>query len=181
MLTRHVGGWRNQDGAEIRRGERAVGRHRWRRSDHLVKLNSVAGIVADRIRRRSDQCGGQTRRGTVRAQSFRRRRPRIRLNGQQVRHRVARGRKLKVGRVHDFGNERAAARNLDGLGAMVRFVAAAAAGGSGFSAAQILGAGQLLAAVIDHIVTRKSGRDEGTQLGDLHLDRDRRENQKGLQ
>jgi hypothetical protein len=64
---------------------------------------------------------------------------------------------------------------------MVRFVAARAACRSGLSAAEIFGSGQFVAAVIDDIVPRKSRHYERSHLCDLHLDGDRRENQKGLQ
>jgi hypothetical protein len=43
---------------------------------------------------------------------------------------------------------------------MVGFVAAGAAGGSGLSAAEIFGAGEFVAAVVDHVVARKPGRDK---------------------
>jgi hypothetical protein len=64
---------------------------------------------------------------------------------------------------------------------MIRFVASRAASCSGLGAAEILGARQFVAAVIDNIVLRKSRHYERSHLRDLHLDRDRRENQKGFQ
>jgi hypothetical protein len=52
---------------------------------------------------------------------------------------------------------------------VVGFAAASTARGSSLRAAQILGAGKFVTAVIDDVVTRKPGCDKGAQLGDLHL------------
>jgi hypothetical protein len=64
---------------------------------------------------------------------------------------------------------------------MARFTAPGAAGGSSLRAAEILGARKFVAAVVDHVMTGKSGRDEGSQLRDLHLHQDHSKDQKGLQ
>jgi len=63
----------------------------------------------------------------------------------------------------------------------MRFLSAGAASASRLSAAQIRGAGQFIAAVINHVVARQSGRDVGPHLLDLHMDHDRGKNQKRFQ
>ena len=55
MVARNVGRGRDQGRAEIGRRERLVARHRGRRGDHRIELNTVAGVVADYIGRGSDQ------------------------------------------------------------------------------------------------------------------------------
>jgi hypothetical protein len=64
---------------------------------------------------------------------------------------------------------------------MVRFISASFARVPSFSAANILGAWEFVAAVIDHVVAGESGRNVRSQLLDLYLDEDRREDQERLQ
>jgi hypothetical protein len=64
---------------------------------------------------------------------------------------------------------------------MARFTAPGAAGGSSLRAAEILGARKFVAAVINYVVAGKSGRDEGSQLRDLHLHHNHGKDQKRLQ
>jgi hypothetical protein len=59
--------------------------------------------------------------------------------------------------------------------------ASGAAAGSSLRAAEILGARQFFAAVVDHVVTGESRRDERAQLGDLYLNKNRCRDQKSLQ
>ena len=88
---------------------------------------------------------------------------------------------MRLGASTTLRNQRAAAGDFDGLGAVVRFIAAGPPGGSGLSAAEIFGARKFVAAVVDHVMAGESGRDEGLQLGDLHLHGDRGKDQKRLQ
>ena len=64
---------------------------------------------------------------------------------------------------------------------MVRFVAAGPAGGSSLGTPEILGAGQLVAAVVDYVVAGQPGRDIRAQLLDLYLHHDPRKDQKSFQ
>ena len=64
---------------------------------------------------------------------------------------------------------------------MVRLAAAGAPAGSGLSAAEILGARKLLAAVLDDIAARELGSDKWPQLLDLHLYQDQSNDKRGLQ
>ena len=51
----------------------------------------------------------------------------------------------------------------------------------GLSAADILGAWEFVAAVVDYVVAGESGRNVRSQFVNLHLDEDRRDDQEPLQ
>ncbi len=61
---------------------------------------------------------------------------------------------------------------MNGLGPVMRFVASGAAGDSGLGAAQVFGARQFVAGVIDHFIGLHLGRSVGTKLGNLLRDND---------
>jgi hypothetical protein len=63
---------------------------------------------------------------------------------------------------------------------MMGFTAAGPAAGSRLRAAEIFGARQFGATVVDDVVTGKSGGYEGPQLRDLHLHKDRGQDEKRL-
>jgi hypothetical protein len=64
---------------------------------------------------------------------------------------------------------------------MVRLVATCAPCASRFGAAEIFGAGKLVAAVVDYVVARKPGCNEGAQLRNLYLHDDCGKNQESFQ
>ncbi len=101
-------------------------------------------------------------------QAFRRRRAGAGgFEGEQIGDGARGGRKFEVGSVDNFRSERAAASYVNGLGAVMRFVTAGAAGGSGLGAAKVFGARQFVAGIIDHFIGLYLGWGVGAKLGNL--------------
>jgi hypothetical protein len=67
---------------------------------------------------------------------------------------------------------------MNGLGAVMGFLSAGAAGCAGLSAAQILGAGEFVARVVDDFVGLQAGRGVGAEAGDLARNNDDYEKQE---
>ena len=128
MVARNVRRGRNHCGAQIRGGERLVARNRGRRSDHRIESRRRCACSREshsaperllwlrrfgevRDERRPSEGGG----------------PGFGLMASRLATASRDDGKLQVRRVHDLGNERAAAGDLDGLRAMVRLFAASAA------------------------------------------------------
>src|SRR5262249_31678698 len=155
--------------AETRRGQRAIASNgrRWRRN--WVETNSIARVVMDDIWRRSNQSRNQVRSRAGGAHTLRWRRAGIRLDCEQVGHSVRRGRELQVRGIDHLGDERFAARNFDGLSAMVRFLPSGLARSAGLGSAEILGARQFVAAVIDHVMTGDPRHDIWAEIIDFYL------------
>jgi hypothetical protein len=63
-----------------------------------------------------------------------------------------RRRQFQIRRIDDLGYERTATGDFDGLGAMVCFIASCLTSAPGFCAAEILGAGEFISTVVDHVV-----------------------------
>jgi hypothetical protein len=89
-------------------------------------------------------------------------------------------RKLQIRCIDHLGYERAATRDSDGLGPVVRFIASSHTGPAGFRASQILGAREFVAAVINHVVTGECGHNHGPQFVDFYLHENCGEDQEGL-
>jgi hypothetical protein len=70
---------------------------------------------------------------------------------------------------------------VNGLGSVMRFMTTGAAGGSGLSAAEVFGARQFVAGVIDHFIGLHLGWRVGAQLGDLLRDYDQDEQYERFQ
>ena len=103
------------------------------------------------------------------------------MNRQQIRYRIAGGRQSQIRSIDDFGNKRCAARYFDGLAAVGRLVAPGAPGLPCVCAAEIFRARKLVATVIDHVMTADTRHNLRTQLFNLDLNGDRREDDERLQ
>ena len=103
------------------------------------------------------------------------------MNGQQIRHGIAGGGQSQIWSIDNFGNQRCAARNFDGLAAVRRFVATGAPALSCICAAEIFGPWKLVAAVIDHVVAADPRHDLRTQLFNLDLNGNGGHDQERLQ
>ena len=99
-------------------------------------------------------------------QAFRRSRAGGGLQGQQVGDCVSGGKKFKARSVNDFRCQRTTASHVNGLGAVMRFLSAGLAVGARLSAAEVFGARQLVAGVIDNFVGAL-GWSVGTELSNL--------------
>jgi hypothetical protein len=119
-------------------------------------------------------------------QAFQRRRTwvggcRVGFEGEQVSYRTRSGRKFKVGSVDDSRRERASAGYVNGLGSVMRFLTAGAACDSGLGAAEVFGAGQFVAGVIDHFIGPHFWCGVRAELGDLLRDYDEDEQHEGFE
>jgi hypothetical protein len=103
---------------------------------------------------------------------LRRRRPGIGFNGKQIGNRIAGSRQLEVGRVYHSLDQRSAAGDLDGLSAMMSFIAPGASGLSRLRSAEIFRAWQFIAGVVDHVVALRQWRGIGTHLGNFERQND---------
>ena len=100
-------------------------------------------------------------------EAFRRGRAGVGLNGKQVGDRFGGGRKFEVRSVDDIRRHRAAASHVNGLGAVMRFLAAGVAGRARLGAAEVLGARQFIAGVIEHLIGTHLRRGVGTEAVNL--------------
>ncbi len=100
-------------------------------------------------------------------QAFRRGRAGGGLKGKQVGDCVRGGKEFKVRSVDDFRRQRTAASHVNGLGAVMRFLTAGVAVGARLSAAEVLGARQFVAGVINNFVGAQLGWSVGTELSNL--------------
>ncbi len=137
-------------------------------------------IASDVGGRGSDHIGGKTWSPERRPKAFRRRRSGVGLEGEQVGNGLNGGRKFKVWSVDDLRCERAAAGHVNGLGAVMRFLASGASGLAGLRAAQVFGTRQFVAGVIDDFVRLDLGRGIRTQAVNLARHDDGNEHQETL-
>lgn len=86
-----------------------------------------------------------------------------------------------MGSVDHLLGKRGAASDLDGLGTVMSFAAARAAGGGGLGSTQIFGAGQFVGGVIDDFVWLDARRGVGTEAVNFAGKNHENENQKCLQ
>lgn len=152
MIIGNLRRGRNNFGAEVRSRAETIS---WRRrtwSDDCLELDAIARVVVNHVRRRRNDRSGKGESLAAGTQTLRGRRPDIRVDGEQIRNRIARRWKLEIGGIDHLRSQRAA-RNPNRLRAMMSFVSAAAAIGPGLSSAQIFCAGKLVSAVVDHVVT----------------------------
>src|ERR1039458_1945191 len=128
------------------RGARAIGRNiRSGRDDGIIQREARAGLIAGDVGGcGSNHVGGETGRSERRVQAFGRRWSGDGFELEQVGDRIRGRRKFEIGSVDDLLRERSAASDMNGLGAVMGFLSAGAAGGAGLSAAQILGAGEFV-------------------------------------
>lgn len=138
----------------------------------------IAGDVGGR---RSNHIGGKTGRRKRRVQAFGGRWSGDGLEGEKVSDGAGGRRKLKVRGVDDFLRERSAAGDVNGLGAVMGFLAAGASGLAGLSAAEVFGAWKFVAGIVDHFVGTQFGRGVGPEAIDLAWKDDDDEDQKRFQ
>jgi hypothetical protein len=100
-------------------------------------------------------------------EAFCRGRAGVGLDRKQVGDCVGGGRKFKVGGIDDTPCHRSAASHVNGLSAVMRFLASSAAGRARLGAAEILRAGQFVAGVVKHLVGIYLRRGVGTEVVDL--------------
>ena len=100
-------------------------------------------------------------------QAFGRRRAGGGLQGQQVGDCVSGGKEFKARSVHDLRRQRTTASHVNGLGAVMRFLTAGLTVGARLSPAEVFGARQLVAGVIDNFVGARLGWSVGTELSNL--------------
>jgi hypothetical protein len=154
MTAGNVGSRRNQRRIQSWRGERSIaGDRRGGRNDR-IHFDAIAGVVANHIRRGSHHVGGEIGSAAGGTQSFRGWGPWIWANCEEVGYSIARGRQFHIRGIYDLGHKRCAARNFDGLGAMIGFVSSGAACVSCLSTSQIFSARKFIAAIVDHVVAR---------------------------
>ena len=103
------------------------------------------------------------------------------MNGQQIRYGVAGGGQSQVRSVDNFGNQRCAARNFDGLAAVGRLVATGAPALSCICAAEIFCAWKLVATVVDDVMAADTRYNLRTQLFNFDLNGNQRDDQERLQ
>jgi hypothetical protein len=180
VIVRHTRRGRNQRCVQAGRGEWAVASNVGRRRNHGVHADAVARVVADHVGTGSDDGGGEIRRRSLRAQAFGGRWSGVRLDGEQVRDGIAGRGQLQIGCVHDFGDERSAPCNLDGLRVVKGFLASGGAGRSRLGSAEILHARQFVTAEIDDVMAGDCRDCVGPKLRDLCLKKDDSENDDGL-
>ncbi len=186
VLGVNAGRGRNDPGIQSRRSSRSVRRDTGSRRHDGIKPEPAAGLIAsdvprDTNGRGSDHVGRKTGSLEIRAQAFQWRWAGVRFEREQVGYCIRGGGKFKVGSVDDLRRERATASHVNGLGAVVRFAAAGAASGAGLCAAQIFGARQFVAGVVNHFIGLQLGHSVGAKLVDLPRDNDNNEQQKQLQ
>ena len=138
-------------------------------------------IAGDIGRHGSDYVCRKIRCGERRVQAFAGRRPGDGFESEQVGYGPGRRWKLKVGSVYHLLDERSAASHLDGLRAVIGFAASGAACCAGLSAANVFGAGQFIAGVVDDFIGLKAGSGIGAKACDLARKNHQHENQKSLQ
>jgi hypothetical protein len=88
---------------------------------------------------------------------------------------------LQIGSIDDLVCQRTAARNVDGLSAVVGFAASGVAGAAGLSATEVLGAGQFVARVVNDFVRAQLRRGVGAKTSDFSRENAHQDQQKGLQ
>jgi len=160
IVGRDAGRWRH-DGIERETAARLIPRYvGWCGCDHV---GGKAGSLERRV------------------QTFGRSRAGIRLEGEQIGDGFAGRWEFKVGSVDDLRRKPAAACHVNGLSAVMRFLASGAAGGTGLGAAEIFGARQFVAGVVDHFVRFQLCRRVGAKLVNLPRENDNDEQQEQLQ
>jgi hypothetical protein len=125
-------------------------------------------IAGDVSRRRSDHGCGKTGSYERRVQTLRRRRSGAGgLEGEKVGDGAGGGGQSKIRSVDDLLCERPAASDVNRLSTVMRFPATSAAFDASLGAAQIFGAWQFVARVIDHFIGLQPGRSIGTEVSNL--------------
>jgi len=114
-------------------------------------------------------------------QAFRRGRSGDGLESEKVSDCICGRWKFEIRSVHDFAGERFAARDLDGLSTVVGLLTTGVASRAGLSAAQIFGARQFVAGVIDDFVGLKAGWCIGAEAGYFAGDDQNNQGQKRLE
>jgi len=103
------------------------------------------------------------------------------LEGEQVGDGDRGSGKFKVGGVDDLRGERCAASDVNGLGAVVGFVAAGAGGGAVLGSAEVFDAGEFVAGIVDDFIGLQTRRGIRAQAVDFAGNDDDREEQKGFE
>ena len=114
-----------------------------------------------------DHIRGQAGSGERRVQTLRGRRSGIGFKSEQVRDRIGGRREFQVRSIHNAWRERRTASHANGLRAMMSLLAASAAGDAGLRAAEIVGARQFVAGVVDHFIRANLRRGVGTETVNL--------------
>ena len=175
---------RHDCGIQSRCGAGSVGRDAGSRRDDGTGIESEAGaglVAGDVERSGRNYVGGKAGCDEGRMQAFGGRRSGVGLEGEQVGDGDGGSGKLKVGGVDDLRGERCAARDVNGLGTVMGFVASGACGGAGLGSAEIFDAGEFVAGIVDDFIGLQTGRGVGAQSVDFAGNDDDREEQKGFE
>jgi hypothetical protein len=111
-------------------------------------------------------------------QAFGGRRCWIRFEGQQVGYGGGGSGKLEIGSVDDFLSEQWAAGDVNGLGAVMGFVASGAGSCAGLGSAEVFDARKLVAGIVDDFVGLQMGRGIGAKAVDFAGNQDDGEEQE---